>query len=664
MSSARAARKRVIIIGAGLGGLTAAWHLSKHRSDVDVVVYEASWVPGGKAASGREHPQPPPGNPHLIEEHGLHMLFGTYRQTWRMLADCYREIDRPVNYTFRRIEEAFTPQRRIVFDLPARRNAPREHWGFSPEGHPGHPWDEDQTDGLLGDAQLIQRIGGSLNGHTRRLVSDAVTIAGAPARPLELSRRRLFRGQSFAEPRMAGTTALEIQEMRQWTRQVGELYSPLTGPIFRLSRPEQTLQQVLRLATSARRTTEIVDLGLAILEGTQELLENCKCAVIGKPCECLDALNEQDLRAWLKGAGWSESNDAIVRGFYAGLFAHDGELAAGVGLRAILRVLFDYRGSLVYRMESGMGEVVVAPIYQALRKRDVKFEFLTRLARLEVSGDRISTLHLERLAVLPPDYEPIRTVEGLHGTIDYFPTTPPADAAVPPAPPGEFHQMHRRWPTHGKRESITLRDNDVVILAVPPRVLNEAATELKSSERWKTFLDGPSQTKSRSIASVQIWRNPDVASGRNPISGAVAAGHTRPFEIWADMSHLLSREGSPHVATELSFLCGPSDNSPKGDTQQAEIERTEKLANDWIATESGYMLGRPGVEVQRYVAASLEPSDEYVLSLPGTIKARIDPAETEFTNLSVAGDWVKSDLDCGCVEAAVVGGIRAAQSIR
>jgi len=50
MSSAPAVRKRVIIIGAGLGGLTAAWHVSKHHSDVDVIVYEASWVPGGKAA--------------------------------------------------------------------------------------------------------------------------------------------------------------------------------------------------------------------------------------------------------------------------------------------------------------------------------------------------------------------------------------------------------------------------------------------------------------------------------------------------------------------------------------------------------------------------------------------------------------------------------------
>jgi uncharacterized protein with NAD-binding domain and iron-sulfur cluster len=63
------------------------------------------------------------------------------------------------------------------------------------------------------------------------------------------------------------------------------------------------------------------------------------------------------------------------------------------------------------------------------------------------------------------------------------------------------------------------------------------------------------------------------------------------------------------------------------------------------------------------VAASLAPSDEYVLSLPGTIAKRIHPADTGFTNLSVAGDWVKNGLDCGCVEAAVTGGIRAAKSI-
>jgi hypothetical protein len=129
------------------------------------------------------------------------------------------------------------------------------------------------------------------------------------------------------------------------------------------------------------------------------------------------------------------------------------------------------------------------------------------------------------------------------------------------------------------------------------------------------------------------------------------------------MSHVLSREGSPHFANEVSFICGPSDNGERGGTQQAEIERVEQLANVWLTTETAYMLGRTGKEVHRYVAASLEPSDEYVLSLPRTIKARIHPADTGFTNLTVAGDWVKSDLDCGCVEAAVTGGIRAARSI-
>jgi uncharacterized protein with NAD-binding domain and iron-sulfur cluster len=109
-------RTRVFIIGAGLGGLSAAWFLSKHRPDVDVIVCEASWVPGGKAVSGRAAPPVGGGMPHFVEEHGLHMLFGTYQQTWQMLADCYEEVDRPVSHAFRRIEQAFTPQKLVVFD--------------------------------------------------------------------------------------------------------------------------------------------------------------------------------------------------------------------------------------------------------------------------------------------------------------------------------------------------------------------------------------------------------------------------------------------------------------------------------------------------------------------------------------------------------------------
>jgi uncharacterized protein with NAD-binding domain and iron-sulfur cluster len=49
--------------------------------------------------------------------------------------------------------------------------------------------------------------------------------------------------------------------------------------------------------------------------------------------------------------------------------------------------------------------------------------------------------------------------------------------------------------------------------------------------------------------------------------------------------------------------------------------------------------------------------------MPKTVAARISPDDTGFANLSVAGDWVRNGIDCGCVESAVTGGLVAAQSV-
>ena len=39
-------------------------------------------------------------------------------------------------------------------------------------------------------------------------------------------------------------------------------------------------------------------------------------------------------------------------------------------------------------MRAGMGETVIAPLYEVLRRRGVRFEFFHRVERLELSADQ------------------------------------------------------------------------------------------------------------------------------------------------------------------------------------------------------------------------------------------------------------------------------------
>jgi hypothetical protein len=51
------------------------------------------------------------------------------------------------------------------------------------------------------------------------------------------------------------------------------------------------------------------------------------------------------------------------------------------------------------------------------------------------------------------------------------------------------------------------------------------------------------------------------------------------------------------------------------------------------------------------------------LSAVGSSASRMASAGSGLSNLFLAGDWPKTGLDCGCVEAAVMGGMQASRAI-
>jgi uncharacterized protein with NAD-binding domain and iron-sulfur cluster len=65
----------------------------------------------------------------------------------------------------------------------------------------------------------------------------------------------------------------------------------------------------------------------------------------------------------------------------------------------------------------------------------------------------------------------------------------------------------------------------------------------------------------------------------------------------------------------------------------------------------------------QYFRANIDPSARYVLSPPHAIAARLKPDDSKFANLFLAGDWTFTPMNSGCVEAATMSGLRAAQAV-
>lgn len=82
-------RQRVAVLGGGAGGIAAAFALTATqalRDRFEVTVYLPGWRLGGKGASGRDR------DFGRIEEHGLHIWFGFYENSFRMLDACLAEL--------------------------------------------------------------------------------------------------------------------------------------------------------------------------------------------------------------------------------------------------------------------------------------------------------------------------------------------------------------------------------------------------------------------------------------------------------------------------------------------------------------------------------------------------------------------------------------------
>jgi len=171
-----------------------------------------------------------------------------------------------------------------------------------------------------------------------------------------------------------------------------------------------------------------------------------------------------------------------------------------------------------------------------------------------------------------------------------------------------------------------------------------------------------------------------------------------PFETWADMSHLIREESWKVNPKAIAYFCSvlkdpvsPGDitagSYPKRRRQEVQDSAIRYLNND-IAQLWPRAVGRRGkfkwdllidpkektpgrktparnrarFESQHWTA-NVNPSDRYVLSLPGSQKYRISPLDNTYDNLTIAGDWTTCGLDAGCVEAAVISGRLAAHAI-
>ncbi|MFS8071844.1 MAG: hypothetical protein ACMG6S_36200, partial [Byssovorax sp.] len=492
----------------------------------------------------------------------------------------------------------------------------------------------------------------------------------------------------------------EIDEPSEELRQLLKRAIAAGAPAL-AGRAARTLADGLRTLLQRLRTTARGD-----LESNPELrrlwvvFEFCVACLVGilrddliGPDADFEALDDIEFCDWLRKHGASETtlSSGLVRAFYHLAFCDGDGAGAGLALLGMMRMFTCYRGAVFYKMRAGMGETVVAPLYEVLQRRGVRFEFFHRVRRLELSDDqrRLERIVIGRQATpRSGEYRPLVAVGGL----PCWPEQPLHDQLVE----GEALARHGAklasfWSDHPDVAQRTLElgvDFDRVVLGISIGALPFVASELvAASPRWQRMVE---HVKTVRTVSLQLWSTEPIGELAGSRGAPVVGAYQVPLETWADMSHLVPVEGwsEREGVRGILYACGqlghgddPVAASDPRAEDRAAMERltrgflTEHLGHLWPSgADAGGGLrwkalhdpqGRTGPErlQAQYLRVNADPSDRYVLSVPGSQKHRIAPDDSGFERLVLTGDWTRTGYDLGCIEAATMSGLMAARAL-
>jgi uncharacterized protein with NAD-binding domain and iron-sulfur cluster len=694
-------KKQIHILGGGVGALTAAFFLTERpdwRNRNEITVYQPGWRLGGKGASGRNGSM---GN--RIEEHGLHVWFGFYENAFRLMRECYAALDRPTGSPMARVEDAFKPK-----DFVPMMEQTREGWSLWPLTLPPLPGTPGEADSQYTPWDVIR--------HVLQFAADALDdwLDTLPDQeqpgytPLDWIDDLLGAGLSLLPRKTALHISLALLR-RLGPEPLGEDLDRQLDYVIEALKDfrrwlDNRLEAIFEEDEYLRRLWILSDLALTAAIGMLDdrLMDRG-----------LDSIDDEEFRDWLSrhGAARKTIDSTPVRALYDCCFAYENgdidrpNFAAGAALGCALRIGVMYRGHVLYEMQAGMGDVVVAPLYLVLKKRGVKFAFFHKVKKLALSADgtRIAQIYMAKQVNLNnAEYEPLIDVAGL----PCWPSEPRFDQIKEgEALCQQEINLESHWTPWEDVDDLTVEvaEGDQVVLGISLGALTPICEELaERNEDWRNLID---KLPTMQTQSVQLWMKPDLQGlgwmkndplrdGDRPSPAMVAA--PEPLDVWADMSHLLAAEGWPADGPQsIQYLCGPLKGDMLGtypptdyDAPEVAAREVRATAEQWFDTYTGWfwpdavsgqdlqaldwdllyssdasLTGSDRLQAQ-WLRANIDPSERYVLSPAKRNRYRLPSCHSSFQNLVLAGDWTRTAINAGCVEAAVMSGMEAARALR
>ncbi|WP_068877820.1 MULTISPECIES: NAD(P)-binding protein [unclassified Phenylobacterium] len=690
--------QKVAILGGGMGGLTTALQLTSQpnwQERFDITVYQLGWRLGGKCASSR-------GPNARIEEHGIHGFMGSYFNALPMMSDVYAELNRPAGAPLATFEEAFLGSGfTMLWEWEKDRLTP---WPTRAPSNSTPPTDGTSYKGLqTAIVAILNEIGQMLATAqgTPKLVSEGISLILDKAKQ-QVETVPLSEGPNHP---LVG----EIQAARKFIAGVVKTVDVLAP-------------HIANHADDLRRALLTLDFYATLIVGA--LSDNVEV-------EGYDRLDEENWSDWLSRHGCHPATlqspvvMTTVNICYQspnGDTSRAARMGAGCYLNWTLRACA-YMGDLIWSFAAGTGETVVAPIYEVLKRRGVKFEFFHKVEALRldpVNRRKVAAIEMTVQATLKdPEagYQPLIDVKGLPS----WPHRPLYEQLNE----GEYlratgidlESYWNGWPNEAfprLKTPRTLRhgvDYDEIVFAISLGAVRYLCKELMDEdEAWRDMVDALPALQTQAM---QIWLSKDMyelgwAEPLNPAKNELALSGTYfcPPNGNANFPDLLKWESWPeeNAPKALWYFCGlmpdyePPPPFSDTDYPRRQSERVKTQCIQYLQASIGTMLPKATVRanygvgdpmgldfnllvdsretgpgalraegVQRFDSqfwrANIDPTERYVTSPPGSTACRLEAWGSGFDNLTLAGDWIYTGLNVGSFEGATMSGKLASYAL-
>ncbi|MEK6638862.1 MAG: NAD(P)-binding protein [Pseudomonadota bacterium] len=705
-----AARKKIAVLGGGIGSLSAVFHLTEKAGwadEYDITVYQQGWRLGGKCASGHDMR---PEFASRIYEHGLHLFAGFYHHSFDLLTRAYAEIDRPADHPNRTVWDAFTglDEFTVMHQYPQPDGTIKcIPWYINMEPNSLVPGEASAALSipqaifkLVGELIKIQPPKNNFFQPNSSIGRDKAVPEAATPDPSSFIGRAWHAAKQLVEHVVEEVTeeAAEIGAhllMRTIIRGIESHFASLAKDI-----PDADEAQPIWDFLMAAYFVQTVIQGVL----SDDILEKGWVSI-----------DDEEFSAWLYRHAVVIARDykgvddpykraqalidwAPVRSCYDYVFGYmNGDpskraIAAGTGMKGLLKLALEYRGHFFWEMRGAMGDVVIAPVYLALLKRGVKFEFFNRVIAVRPNDDKtlIDRIEILKQAEFKDDtYRPLIDVPaaGWDVPLEGWPEEPLWDQLVGgEALRGTDYEYAREAvPPTPNRTLKRGEDFDEIILGISIGALHTICADLADQKaRWRDMLDA---VKTCPTLALQMWFNRTTEDLGCPSPGRTLTAMVEPFSTWADMTHLLSREpwrGEQRPAS-IAYFCGQlPPEIPRDDHAHSLVGKHAKVwlkanaASLWpratpIGSTTGFDYARlhdpkHGIGEARfdsqYWRANINPSDLYVMCVPGSTTKRLRADESGYDNLFLTGDWTRNGLNAGAAEAATMAGVQCARAMR